>query len=78
MNKTIKTLLELNGMMLATKVGIAILPHNICGLFLPRYMVASIALGIITTGYYRFKAIRNSKPKRDKTISEIDLFKLED
>ena len=78
MNKTIKTLLELNGMMLATKIGIVILPHNICGLFLPRYMVASIALGIIATGYYRFKAIRNSKPKSDKTISEIDLFKLED
>ena len=78
MNKTIKTLLELNGMMLATKVGIVILPHNICGLFLPRYMVASIALGIIATGYYRFKTIRNSKPKSDKIISEIDLFKLED
>ena len=78
MNKTIKTLLELNGMMLATKAGIAILPHNICGLFLPQYMVASIALGIIATGYYRFKAIRNSQPKSDKTISEIDLFKLED
>ena len=78
MNKTIKTLLELNGMMLATKVGLVILPHSVCGLFLARYMVASIALGIIATGYYRFKAIRNSQPKSDKTISEIDLFKLED
>ena len=78
MNKTIKTLLELNGMMLATKVGIAILPHNICGLLLPQYMVAAISLGIVVTGYYRFKAIKNTKTKDDKVISELDLFKLED
>ena len=78
MNKTIKTLLELNWMMLATKVGIIMLPHNICGLILPQYMVASIALGIIASGYCRFKAAKNSKTKADKIISESDLFKLED
>ena len=78
MNKTIKTLLELNGMMLATKVGIVMLPHSICGLILPQYMVASIALGIIASGYCRFKAAKNSKTNADKIISEIDLFKLED
>lgn len=77
MNKTIKTLLELNGMMLATKAGIIILPHSICGLILPQYMVASIALGIITIGYCRFKSVKNSKTKADKNISESDLFKLE-
>lgn len=77
MNKTIKTLLELNGMMLATKVGIVMLPHSICGLILPQYMVASIALGIIASGYCRFKAAKNSKSKADKIISESDLFKLE-
>ena len=78
MNKTIKTLLELNGMMLATKVGIVMLPHSICGLILPQYMLASIALGIIATGYCRFKSVKNSKTKTDKVISESDLFKLED
>ena len=78
MNKTIKTLLELNGMMLATKAGIIMLPHNICGLILPQYMVASIALGIIASGYFRFKAAKNSKTKADKIITESDLFKLED
>ena len=78
MNKTIKTLLELNGMMLATKAGIIMLPHSICGLILPQYMVASIALGIIASGYCRFKAAKNSKTNADKIISEIDLFKLED
>lgn len=77
MNKTIKTLLELNGMMLATKAGVAMLPHSICGLILPQYMVASIALGIIATGYCRFKSAKNSKTKADKIISESDLFKLE-
>ena len=77
MNKTIKTLLELNGMMLATKVGIVMLPHSICGLILPQYMVASIALGIIASGYCRFKSVKNSKTKTDKVISESDLFKLE-
>ena len=77
MNKTIKTLLEHNGMMLATKAGIVMLPHNICGLILPQYMLASIALGIITTGYCRFKSAKNSKTKNDKIISESDLFKLE-
>ena len=78
MNKTIKTLLELNGMMLATKVGVVMLPHNICGLILPQYMLASIVLGIITTGYCRFKSVKNSKTKTDKIISESDLFRLED
>ena len=78
MNKTIKTLLELNGMMLATKAGIIMLPHSICGLILPQYMVASIALGIIASGYCRFKSVKNSKTKADKIISESDLFKLED
>ena len=78
MNKTIKTLLELNGIMLATKVGVVMLPHNICGLILPQYMLASIALGIIASGYCRFKAAKNSKIKADKIISESDLFKLED
>ena len=78
MNKTIKTLLELNGIMLATKVGVVMLPHNICGLILPQYILASIVLGIITTGYCRFKSVKNSKTKTDKIISEIDLFKLED
>ena len=78
MNKTIKTLLELNGMMLATKAGIVMLPHNICGLILPQYMLASIALGMVATGYCRFKAAKNSKTKDDKVISESDLFKLED
>ena len=78
MNKTIKTLLELNGMMLATKAGIVMLPHSICGLILPQYMVASIALGIIASGYCRFKAAKNSKTKVDKIISESELFKLED
>ena len=78
MNKTIKSLLELNGMMLATKAGIVLLPHNICGLILPQYMLASIALGIIASGYCRFKAAKNSKIKADKIISESDLFKLED
>ena len=77
MNKTIKTLLELNGMMLATKAGIIMLPHSICGLILPQYMVASIALGIIASGYCRFKSAKNSKTKADKVISESDLFKLE-
>ena len=77
MNKTIKTLLELNGMMLATKVGIVMLPHSICGLILPQYMVASIALGMVATGYCRFKAVKNSKTNADKIISESDLFKLE-
>lgn len=77
MNKTIKTLLELNGMMLATKAGIIMLPHSICGLILPQYMVASIALGIIASGYCRFKSAKNSKSKADKIISESDLFKLE-
>lgn len=77
MNKTVKTLLELNGMMLATKAGIIMLPHSICGLILPQYMLASIALGIITTGYCRFKSAKNSKSKADKIISESDLFKLE-
>ena len=78
MNKTIKTLLELNGIMLATKVGVVMLPHNICGLILPQYMLASIVLGIITTGYCRFKSVKNSKTKADKVITESDLFKLED
>ena len=78
MNKTVKTLLELNGIMLATKVGIVMLPHNICGLILPQYMLASIVLGIITTGYCRFKSVKNSKTKADKVITESDLFKLED
>ena len=78
MNKTIKTLLELNGMMLATKVGVVMLPHNICGLILPQYMLASITLGIIATGYCRFKSVKNSKSKDDKIITESDLFKLED
>ena len=78
MNKTVKTLLELNGIMLATKVGVVMLPHSICGLILPQYMVASIALGIIASGYCRFKAAKNSKIKADKIISESDLFKLED
>ena len=78
MNKTIKTLLELNGMMLATKVGVVMLPHNICGLILPQYMLASIALGMVATGYCRFKSVKNSKTKDDKIISESDLFKLED
>ena len=78
MNKTVKTLLELNGMMLATKVGVVMLPHNICGLILPQYMLASIALGIIASGYCRFKSAKNSKTKTDKIISESDLFKLED
>ena len=77
MNKTIKTLLELNGMMLATKAGIVMLPHSICGLILPQYMLASIALGIIASGYCRFKSAKNSKTKADKIISETDLFKLE-
>ena len=77
MNKTIKTLLELNGMMLATKVGIVMLPHSICGLILPQYMVASIALGIIASGYCRFKSVKNSKTNADKIITESDLFKLE-
>lgn len=77
MNKTIKTLLELNGMMLATKAGVAMLPHSICGLILPQYMVTSIALGIIASGYCRFKSAKNSKSKADKNISESDLFKLE-
>lgn len=77
MNKTIKTLLELNGMMLATKAGIAMLPHSICGLILPQYMLASISLGIIATGYCRFKSVKNSKTKDDKIITESDLFKLE-
>lgn len=77
MNKTIKTLLELNGMMLATKAGVAMLPRSICGLILPQYMVASIALGIIASGYCRFKSAKNSKSKADKIISESDLFKLE-
>ena len=78
MNKTIKTLLELNGMMLATKVGVVMLPHNICGLILPRYLLASIVLGMVVTGYCRFKSAKNSKTKADKNISESDLFKLED
>ena len=78
MNKTIKTLLELNGMMLATKVGIVMLPHSICGLILPQYMLASIALGIIASWYCRFISVKNSKTKDDKIISESDLFKLED
>ena len=78
MNKTIKTLLEINGMMLATKVGIVMLPHSFCGLILPQYMLASIALGIIASGYCRFKSVKNSKSKADKVISESDLFKLED
>ena len=78
MNKTIKTLLELNGIMLATKVGVVMLPHNICGLILPQYMLASIALGMVATGYCRFKSVKNSKTKTDKIISESDLFKLED
>ena len=65
MNKTIKTLLELNGMMLATKVGIIMLPHNICGLILPQYMLASIALGMVATGYCRFKAAKYSNTKTD-------------
>ena len=78
MNKTIKTLLELNGMMLATKVGVVMLPHSICGLILPQYMLASIALGIIASGYCRFKSVKNSKIKADKIINESDLFKLED
>ena len=77
MNKTIKTLLELNGMMLATKAGIIMLPHNICGLILPQYMLASIALGMVATGYCRFKSVKNSKTKADKVISESVLFKLE-
>ena len=78
MNKTIKTLLELKGMMLVTKAGIIMLPHSICGLILPQYMVASIALGMVATGYCRFKSVKNSKTKADKIISESDLFKLED
>ena len=78
MNKTIKTLLELNGMMLATKAGIIMLPHSICGLILPQYILASIALGMDATGYCRFKSVKNSKTKDDKIISESDLFKLED
>ena len=77
MNKTVKTLLELNGMMLATKVGVVMLPHNICGLILPQYMLASISLGMVATGYCRFKAAKNSKTKADKIITESDLFKLE-
>ena len=78
MNKTVKTLLELNGIMLATKAGIIMLPHNICGLILPQYMLASIALGMVATGYCRFKTAKNSKTKADKIITESDLFKLED
>ena len=77
MNKTIKTLLELNGMMLATKAGIIMLPHSICGLILPQYMVASIALGMVASGYCRFKSVKNSKTNADKIISESDLDKLE-
>ena len=65
-------------MMLATKVGAVILPHSICGLILPQYMVASIALGMVATGFCRFKAAKNSKTKADKIITESDLFKLED
>ena len=78
MNKTIKTLLEHNGMMLATKAGIIMLPHNICGLILPQYMLAAIALGMVATGYCRFKSVKNSKTNADKIITESDLFKLED
>lgn len=77
MNKTVKTLLELNGMMLLTKAGISILPHAICGIFLPQYMVASISLGLVATGYYKFKA-EKYKIKKDVVITERDLFELED
>lgn len=76
MNKTVKLLLEADGLLLGAKILSPMLPNAILGIALPQYMVAMISIGIISTGYYRFKTERTKI--KDKEITESDLFKLED
>lgn len=73
----IKILGTADGLLLGAKLLAPMLPNVILGMALPQYMVASISLGIIASGYSRFK-IEKSKVQKDKEITESDLFELED
>ncbi|MDU4327140.1 MAG: hypothetical protein E7I48_17430 [Clostridium celatum] len=77
MNKTVKFLLEADGLLLATKLISGAVSTNFLGILMPQYFVASVTLGLLASGYYQAKTIYNKK-KEDKEISENDLFKLED
>lgn len=75
--KTIKFLLEADGLLLTTKLISGAVSANFLGLIVPHYFVAAVTLGLLSSGYYQAKAIANKK-KEDKEITESDLFKLED
>lgn len=77
MNKTVKTLLEIDGLLAATKITTLFLPRTLVGLVMPQYFIATLTLGLLASGYYQSKIILNKK-KEDKEITENDLFKLED
>lgn len=77
MNKTIKFLLEADGLLLATKLISGTVSANFLGILMPQYFVAAVTLGLLSSGYYQAKAIVNKK-KEDKEIIESDLFTLED
>lgn len=72
MNKTIKGLLEIDSLLLATKIIVSSLPKALLGLSVPGYFASSIVLGLLTSTYYSFK--RENKNE----IDENNLFKLED
>lgn len=42
---------------------------------MPKYFLSTLVLGIFAGGYYQFKGIAN---KKDKEITDENLFKLED
>lgn len=72
MNKTVKGLLEIDGLLLATKIIVSLLPKAILGLSVPGYFTSSIVLGLLANTYYSFKKENKNE------IDENNLFKLED
>lgn len=73
----IKVLGTADGLLLGAKLLSPMLPNALLGIVLPQYMVAMISVGILTTGYSRFK-LEKAKMQKDKEICESDLFELED
>lgn len=73
----LKILLTTDGLLLGAKMLTPMLPSAILGIAIPQYMMAMFSIGILTTGYSKYKE-EKAKMYKEKELTESDLFELED
>lgn len=76
MNKAIKMLVEVDSLLLATKMVLPCIYKAGLLVVVPKYLSGMIILGMLAGGYYKSKEIKNKK--KDTDLTDSNLFKLED